>query len=174
MNFESEKFYSPTFANLKKEKRERIIQVITEEFANNGFEHTSILQIAKKSGISVGSVYKYFESKESMFMMVVREGLSRLENTLRNISLSDDDVADKAEYVLRELLRFSRENPALVKLYCSITTDGNNEFITGFSQQIEALSAMTYISAVREGQKTGDIRSDIDGDFLHFYLTVCL
>lgn len=170
MSFENDRFYSSTFANLPPEKRERIISVITEEFADNGFEHTSILQIAKRSGISVGSVYKYFESKETMFMMVVREGLSELENTLRNISISDDDVALKTEYVLRELLRFSREKPALVKLYCAITTDGNNDFITGFSQQIEALSAMTYISAVREGQKSGDIRSDIDAGYFAFLL----
>ena len=170
MNTESKKLYSDTFAKLPPEKRERIIGVITEEFANNGFEHTSILTIAKKCGISVGSVYKYFESKEAMFMMVVREGLSQLENTLRSISLSDDDVADKTEYVLRELLKFSRENPALVKLYCSITTDGNSEFVTGFSQQIEALSAMTYISAVRDGQKSGDIRPDIDPAFFAFLL----
>ena len=39
---------------------------IIKEFADNGFENTSIQQIAKKAGISVGSIYKYFENKETI------------------------------------------------------------------------------------------------------------
>ena len=61
-----------TFDKIPKEKRDRILNVAIKEFADNGFEHTSIQQIAKKAGISVGSVYKYFENKETMFSMVVQ------------------------------------------------------------------------------------------------------
>ena len=54
--------HKAAFDKLPQEKRDRIVRVATQEFANNGFENTSIQQIAKKSEISVGSVYKYFEN----------------------------------------------------------------------------------------------------------------
>ncbi len=44
------------FSNLPEEKRQRILKVARSEFAKNGFENTSIQQIARKSDISVGSV----------------------------------------------------------------------------------------------------------------------
>ena len=37
------------FDKIPKEKHDRILNVAIEEFANNGFENTSIQQIAKKS-----------------------------------------------------------------------------------------------------------------------------
>jgi AcrR family transcriptional regulator len=59
--------YKAAFDKIPKEKRDRILSVAIKEFADNGFENTSIQQIAKKAGISVGSVYKYFENKETLF-----------------------------------------------------------------------------------------------------------
>ena len=42
MTAEISQFSKTTFENLPEEKRKRIIKVATEEFANNGFENTSI------------------------------------------------------------------------------------------------------------------------------------
>lgn len=159
-----------TFYNLPEEKRERILRVITEEFANNGFQNTSISQIAKKSGISVGSVYKYFDSKEEMFSLVVKEGLDELKSVLESLSDSDVDIALKAEEIIRTLISFSRERPELIKLYCALTADGSFELLTEFSQAIEALSSEIYIKETERAQSTGDVRSDVDPRFFAFLL----
>lgn len=159
-----------TFYNLSEEKRERILRVITEEFANNGFQNTSVSQIAKKSGISVGSVYKYFESKEEMFSLVVKEGLDELKSVLESLSDSDVDIALKAEGIIRTLISFSRERPELIKLYCALTSDGGSEQLAEFSQAIEALSSEIYIKEIERAQSTGDVRSDVDPRFFAFLL----
>lgn len=159
-----------TFYNLPKEKRERILRVITEEFANNGFQNTSISQIAKKSDISVGSLYKYFESKEEMFSLVVKEGLDELKRVLEELSESDADIALKAEEIIRTLIAFSRERPELIKLYCALTADGGSKLLAEFSQAIEALSSEIYIKEIERAQSTGDVRSDVDPRFFAFLL----
>lgn len=159
-----------TFYNLPKEKRERILRVITEEFANNGFQNTSISQIAKKSDISVGSLYKYFESKEEMFSLVVKEGLDELKSVLEALSESNADIAFKAEKIIRTLIAFSRERPELIKLYCALTTDGGLKQLAEFSQAIEALSSEIYIKEIERAQSTGDVRSDVDPRFFAFLL----
>ncbi len=164
------KLHKAAFDKLPPEKRDRILRVAVEEFANNGFENTSIQQIAKKSEISVGSVYKYFENKETLFSMVVRGGLSSLEDLLIGLADSSEDILVKAETIIRALLDFSKENPALIKLYCRLTTTDNSEFLTGISQHIEAMSASIYTVAISKAQETGDVRNDVNPAFFAFLL----
>ncbi len=162
--------HKAAFDKIPQEKRDRIVRVAIEEFANNGFENTSIQQIAKKSGISVGSVYKYFDNKETLFTMVVQQGLSSLEELLMGLADSPEDIIIKAETIIRALLDFSREQPELIKLYCQLTTSDNSEIISGFSQRIEAMTASIYTVAINEAQKTGDVRDDINPAFFAFLL----
>ena len=59
--------HKPTFDNISAEKRSRILDAATNEFAVKGFENGNIGTIAKKAGVSVGSLYKYFENKQDLF-----------------------------------------------------------------------------------------------------------
>lgn len=158
------------FDKIPQEKRNRILNVAITEFANNGFEHTSIQQIAKKSGISVGSVYKYFENKETLFSMVVQEGLSSIEKLLISLEDSSEDILFKAEKIIRALLDYSRKKPELVKLYCQLTTGDKSDLLNTLSQRIEAVSASVYTVAISRAQETGDVRSDINPAFFAFLL----
>ena len=170
MTAEISQFSKTTFENLPEEKRKRIIKDATEEFANNGFENTSIQQIAKKSNISVGSIYKYFQNKESLFTYIVQAGLSRLEKTLLELAPTDEDILIKAEKIIRTLLAFSRERPEFVKLYCSLTTSGNSEFLNQLSQRIEAVSASIYTQTIAIAQETGEVRKDVNPAFFAYLL----
>ncbi len=162
--------YKAAFDKIPKEKRDRILSVAIKEFADNGFENTSIQQIAKKAGISVGSVYKYFENKETLFSMVVHEGMSSLEELLMSMADSSEDIIVKAETIIRELLKYSRKKPELIKLYCQLTTSDNSEFLNGISQRIEAVSASIYTVTISKAQETGDVRNDVNPAFFAFLL----
>ncbi|HZK21708.1 MAG TPA: TetR/AcrR family transcriptional regulator [Oscillospiraceae bacterium] len=162
--------YKPTFDNIPKEKRDRILAVATSEFANNGFENTSIYTIAKKAKISVGSLYKYFDSKDNIFITVVQMGLYKLEGLLTEIYAKDEDVIIKVERIIRELIYFSRKNPDLIKLYAVVTASKSSPLLVSVAQEMEAISADIYIKAIVEGQKTGDVREGIDPAFFAFML----
>lgn len=162
--------FKAAFEKLPPEKKERILRAAVEEFADNGFENTSIQQIAKKAGISVGAVYKYFDNKEAMFTTVVQQGLSSLEDLLIELADSSEDIFLKAEIIIKKLLEFSHEQPELIKLYCRLTTGGNSEFLNGLSQRIEAVSASIYTEAISKAQETGDVRNDVNPAFFAFLL----
>ncbi|HOM88904.1 MAG TPA: TetR/AcrR family transcriptional regulator, partial [Spirochaetota bacterium] len=57
----AKKAHKETFERISPEKRDRIITIATKEFAKNGFKGANINIIAKKAGISIGSMYNYFE-----------------------------------------------------------------------------------------------------------------
>ena len=158
------------FSNLPEEKRQRILKVARSEFAKNGFENTSIQQIARKSDISVGSVYKYFDNKEQMFSYIAQEGLSELEDLLMKLAPSKEDILIKAEKIIRTLLKFSKDHPELVQLYCSLTTGDNSEFLNELSQRIEAVTASIYTQTISMAQETGEVRKDINPAMFAFLL----
>ena len=59
-----------TFLNLSDEKRELIEYVLVKEFATKGYQKASLNTIVKELGIAKGSLYQYFDNKESIFFYV--------------------------------------------------------------------------------------------------------
>ena len=129
--------HKPTFDNISAEKRSRILDAATNEFAVKGFENGNIGTIAKKAGVSVGSLYKYFENKQDLFLTVVQHSISQMEELLNVLAVSDEDILIQpedlpaAEQVFRSLgycLQSSPEdsvqiwyaNPLRVELHCSL------------------------------------------------------
>lgn len=64
----------------KSQRREQIIMAAKEVFARNGFHATTIADIAKSAGLSYGSVYWYFSSKDELFHAL----MTTEEDALRN------------------------------------------------------------------------------------------
>jgi AcrR family transcriptional regulator len=60
-----------TFLNLPEEKRQCITNAAIDEFAEFGFEASSINRIVANSGISKGSFYQYFEDKMDVFKYLI-------------------------------------------------------------------------------------------------------
>ena len=56
---------------IREEKFTKISEAALKLFAENGYEGTSISQIAKSAGISKGLVYNYFDSKEAILNEIV-------------------------------------------------------------------------------------------------------
>ena len=90
-------YYKPTFSNISEEKRRKILTVAVGEFANNGFNNANINTIAKKAEVSVGSLYKYFDTKTDLFLTSVNYGINNLEAVLESVINSAEDVMVKLE-----------------------------------------------------------------------------
>lgn len=164
------KHHKPTFDNIPAEKRQRIIKTATAEFAQNGFDNANMNAIAKKAGVSVGSLYKYFENKQDLFLTIIQYSIQSMEELLTVLAVSNEDILVKVERIIREIQRTSRENRTLVKLYNGMTAENNPRFAAQFAYEMEALTAKIYREAILQGQKNGEIRTDIDAAFAAFLL----
>ncbi len=163
-------YHKPTFDNIPAEKREKILSVALNEFATKGFENANINTIAQKAGISVGSIYKYFDSKADLFSTTVYNGIRALDVILNEISSSQVGVMEKLEKLIRTAVDFSKKQTELIKLYNEITTESNAEIVRTISNQAEALAAKAYIETIKQGQESGEIRKDISPEMAAFLL----
>ena len=59
------------FRRLDREKQDKIIRACIDEFAEEGFETASTNRIAQRADVAKGSIFKYFGTKEKMFLAVI-------------------------------------------------------------------------------------------------------
>jgi AcrR family transcriptional regulator len=57
----------------KAERPQEILQAAFDEFSRNGYATTTLESIAERAGVTKGTIYVYFESKEHLFISMVRE-----------------------------------------------------------------------------------------------------
>jgi AcrR family transcriptional regulator len=57
----------------KAERPREILEAAFEEFSRNGYAATALDQVAERAGVTKGTIYVYFESKEHLFISMVRE-----------------------------------------------------------------------------------------------------
>ncbi|MBD3920445.1 TetR/AcrR family transcriptional regulator [Paenibacillus sp. PR3] len=67
------------------ERREQIKRAALRIFAEKGLASTKMSMIADEAGISHGLTYRYFRSKEEIFVLLVEEAIEEAAEALRNI-----------------------------------------------------------------------------------------
>lgn len=60
------------------ERREQLLELALELFAERNFEEISIDEIAQRAGISKGLLYHYFPGKRAFYVAAVRQAAERL------------------------------------------------------------------------------------------------
>ena len=74
----------------KEKKRERILKKSWELFKKNGYEETKIERITKDVGISKGSFYTYFKTKEDVLFAILEKIEIEIENSINDIDTSEE------------------------------------------------------------------------------------
>jgi len=107
----------PKDAALQERRREEILDRAVGLFAEHGYRNTDLQWVADALGVSKGTIYRYFPSKESLFLEAVRRGVNQLFDV---VDRAKDDAPDARSFFaagIRAYLRFFREHPQLVELF---------------------------------------------------------
>ncbi len=165
-----EKRYKDAFDRASDERKEQLLEIGIEEFATKGFEKANINVIAKKAGISIGLMYKYFATKEDLFVTCLQRGMQILDDALEEIMRSDDKLLVKAEKVIRTTCRHSKANANYIRLYNEITSEKDGTRARRLADEIESSTSRKYITAIAQALAKDDVRPDLDPRMFAFFL----
>lgn len=168
--FMIEKRYKEAFERATEERKEKILEVGIEEFSSKGYESANINVIAKKAGISIGLMYKYFATKEDLFLTCIQRGCKILDDALEEIMMSDDKILVKAEKVIRATCYHSKRNANYIRLYNEITGEKNAERAKALAEEIEFSTSRKYITSIAQAFAKNDVRQDLDPRLFAFFL----
>lgn len=165
-----EKRYKEAFERATDERKEKVLEVGIEEFSSKGYENANINVIAKNSGISIGLMYKYFSTKEDLFITCVQRGMEILDQAVDEIINSDDKILVKAEKLIRTTCKHSKQNANYIKLYNEITSEKNPELVKTLARELEGGTSRKYITTIAQALAKGDLRQDLDPRMFAFFL----
>ncbi len=97
--------------------RARLLEAAKEIFEQDGFLEARISDIAERAGLSHGSFYHYFESKEEIFREVAESVEERLSAPLGGVILDPESQASPQERIgeaLRRHLQNYREESKII------------------------------------------------------------
>lgn len=164
-------YHKDAFDRIDEERKNKILEIGIEEFSSKGYEKANINIIAKNAGISIGLMYKYFATKEDLFITCIHRGMAILEKAINEIMQSDDKLLIKAEKLIRTTCMHSRKNANYIKMYNEITSEkGSAERTKMLVEEIESKTSSVYISAIAQALAKGDVRGDLDPRMFAFFL----
>lgn len=100
-------------------KREMIKAAALELFSQNGYSRTSIPDIVKKSGLSVGTVYNYFRNKEDILKVVILEGWEDFSDSLKESISLEKNFSRRLEKIITQFLSAIEQNIDLINILLS-------------------------------------------------------
>jgi len=111
----------PRFQRLKEEKRTRIIQGAIEEFARHGYESGSANRIVQRAGISKGSLFTYFASKDDLYIYsadyVLKQIIPLIEKRLAEMPA---DILRRLSLLAESIIDIYIKNPLYYKFFMGI------------------------------------------------------
>jgi AcrR family transcriptional regulator len=154
---------------LSEEKLQEILETGIAEFALNGPDKANINVIAKKSGVSVGVLYKYYDGKEGFFNACLRQALKSLERAIEDAMKGEEKILVRAEKLIRAIQYSAKNEPNYNILYHEITAGSSQKYAATLAEAIEGISSKAYSGFIAKAQAEGDIRSDIDPRLFAFF-----
>ncbi len=105
-----------TQANIDQIKRD-LLQKGREYFIRYGLKKTSVEELAKAAGIAKGSFYKFFDSKEALFLAIHEESEKKMREDLIQKLESAVEPAEKLRSLLKNSFLYLEEDPLLLAVF---------------------------------------------------------
>jgi AcrR family transcriptional regulator len=152
------------------ERRDEIVALAGELFATNGFESTTVREIADAAGILSGSLYHHFESKEAIVDHLLHEFLEEVFQAYD----AAVKVAPNATEALRALVRIAfravHEHRVAVAVmhqeFHYLLRYPRFRYLRTLSDDAEAL----WVRVIRDGIRSGEFRHDIDAVLIYRFI----
>jgi AcrR family transcriptional regulator len=107
----------PRNERLVQQRREEILDAAAQLFAEDGYSDADVQALADRLQVGKGTIYRYFPSKQELFLAAVDRGMERLHST---IEAEVAEVADPLERIVEAIysfLRYFADHPELVELF---------------------------------------------------------
>ncbi|MCL1940574.1 MAG: TetR/AcrR family transcriptional regulator [Synergistaceae bacterium] len=142
------------------DKKSLLMDSAIKEFSERGFENASYNKIIERSGLSKGTVYYYFENKESLLKMVLNEIIEQFMSISDGLELpetKEEFWEVDCEYN-RRAMNFIFENPHSGLLYILFSDD--QRIHSEISDIFEQILCFRH-KLIGRGQSLGVVRSDM-------------
>ena len=160
--------------NLTRKERERefrrkeILSAAAKIFAEKGFTHATLDEIAGASEFGKGTLYNYFQSKEELYAAILENIFEQFIRKLQEIEEISSDLKSYFTHIIEYMLDFCTINRSEFTLMAHKRIGSIHDEPPSLNERLRSLTQKSHviqIGKIKKSIEAGEIR-DIDPEKL--------
>jgi len=150
----------PRWARRKDARPKELLSAALDVFVEHGFAATKLEDVAKKAGVSKGTLYLYFKNKEELFKAVVRETIvPDIEQAEKLLADFQGDTKELfKEMIFNWHKRISGEKMAGICKLMFAEASNFPELAQFYHAEVIQRNELMMIQVLKRGMQSGEFR----------------
>ena len=151
---------------MQTERQKEIIEVALELITKKGIQGLTIKNLAKKIGITEPAIYRHYDSKIDILIAILGFFGKNTEQIFKNELINGGNAIDKIEHLFTKHFTSFSATPSLVSVIFSEEIFRNEPILIEKISEVIGKNDKILITIITNGQKNGEIRTDIEATHL--------
>lgn len=121
-------------------RRQRVVRAALELAAEGGYDAVQMRDVATHASVALGTIYRYFSSKDALLASAMVEWMADLEATVVAHPPQGDDTAARVMDIMSRALRTMEREQRLTRAVVTALTAGDPAGVDALTAMIEALA----------------------------------
>ena len=130
-----------------------LISAAQTVLAAKGYHGAKVADIAREAGVGVGTFYLYYTTKEAVFLELVEEALSQLEQQMTEANSGLDEPADISRARIKVFFSFAAKRRDLFRIVF-----GHDASFHDVVRRAQELFVADIVNNIRAGMAAGTFR----------------
>jgi len=147
-------------------RKESIIITVIEIIDDLGIQGLSTREIARREGISEGTLFKHFKNKNEMLLVMLDKFSQFDQGIIKSIALKNLEPKESIRYFLNAFIEYYENYPAIT---CILYAYDILRYDAEIGQKVKDIFDVrsNYLrDLIEEGKRSGKIQSNIDSESL--------
>jgi AcrR family transcriptional regulator len=144
------------------EKQIEILQVAEQLFAEEGFDGTSVRDIAKKANINIAMISYYFGSKEKLLEALVIFRIKAMSMHLENLYQENISPLDKIDKLIAYYIQRVHQNRSIYQILHFELSNNKREINLQAFTEVKKNNLRFLENIIKEGQEQGVFQPNIN------------
>lgn len=146
-----------------KDKQIQIIDTAERLFAQNGFNGTSVRDIAEEAGVNLAMISYYFGSKEKLMQALFEHRSAHIKMSVDTL-LKDESLSpvQKIEWLIDDFIERTTQREGFYKIMVCEQMMEKNQGILKMLGEVKKRNAEIISELIKDGQKKGFFKKNID------------
>lgn len=151
-------------------RRDELLGLAAEMFAERGLRATTVRDIADAAGILSGSLYHHFDSKEAIVDELLRDLLDGLFTRYREIAVVETNPVERLKGFFMATFEAIQAKHAQVAIYQSEAPRLLSQERFAYLNELNTEQRELWLDVLREGIAQGYFRPDLDVTLVYRFI----
>jgi AcrR family transcriptional regulator len=166
LQLEQEGKVTGTFRRLDPERQQAVVDAILDESSEKGPTSLNIKEVARRAGVSIGSLYQYFGNREGLLDFAVALCIRYMVDLFEQFGpmLTVLPIREALRYYILGGIEWGQTEAGLVRFLGRAAYQGDPEMTESVVRPVADVMLALMQEILTQASVRGEIRSDLDLD----------